>query len=112
MKDSIDIFIFLFDVFKVCMNFRKYIEKGCLFDILIGMGINRNEKLYYFLNNLVMVIGRIGLEFVKVFLCIFLYFWNFCRNFDNNLYVVYLVFINFYFGNVKSICYFFINKVL
>lgn len=59
-----------------------------------------------------MAIGRIGPELAKALLCILLYFWNSCRNPDNNLHVVYPVFTNFHLGNAKSICYFSTNKVL
>lgn len=112
LKDSTDTPIFSSDALKACMNLRKHIEKGCLSDIPTGTGTNRNEKLHHFLNNSAMAIGRIGPELAKALLFILLYFWNSCRNPDNNLHVVYPVFTNFHSGNAKSICYFSTNKVL
>lgn len=112
LKDSTDTPIFSSDALKACTNLRKHIEKGCLSNIPTGTGTNRNEKLRHFLNNSPMAIGRIGPELAKALLCILLYFWNSCRNPDNNLHVVYLVFTNFHLGNAKSICYFSTNKFL
>lgn len=75
-KIEIDfILLLLFSVVKEIDNLKYYVIKGCLFGILLLVGINKNEVIYKSLNKFLKWF-RIGFELVFVFLGLFFYKWN------------------------------------
>lgn len=71
---------------KALTNLERHIEKGCLSEIDVGVGTNKNERLHQLLNHSAVAVARIGPEMANALLTLIFYRWNESKNIPPNVF--------------------------
>ena len=71
--------VFTDETHNAVQNLRKHIHDGCLDNIPVGVGTNRNERIHKTLNQTTSKIPRVSVQLMHNLLTLFFYKWNWNR---------------------------------